>query len=80
MNFNFLTTVKKGIIGFVTGLAAVIVFGVVQAITDYKPVVCSKDIVENCTPQFITTAYYAIVPIVTGALVGVANWLKNRNK
>lgn len=80
MNFNFFTTLKKGVIGFVTGLAAVVVLSVVQALSSYNPVICSKEIVDNCTPQFIYTAYMGIIPVVTGALVGVANWLKNRNK
>lgn len=80
MKFDFLITIKKGFIGFITGLAAVVVFGVVQAITDYKPIVCSAEITTNCTPQFISTAYYAIVPTIVGFLVGVANWLKNRSK
>lgn len=77
---DFLKMLQKGILGFFTGLAAVIVFGVVQSITNYQPTICTKEVVENCTPQFVATAYYAIVPVITGFLVGVGNWLKNRGK
>lgn len=80
MSYNFFVTLKKGFVGFITGLAAVIVFGIVQAITDYKPIVCNTEITTNCTPQFISTAYYAIVPTISAFLVGIANWLKNREK
>ena len=78
--YNFYTTFKKGILGFATGLAAAIVFGIIQAISNYKPVVCTAEIVDNCTPQFVSTLYYSIIPVVTGGLVAFANWLKNRNK
>ena len=77
---NIFITLKKGLMGFATGLAAAIIFGVIQAISNYKPVVCSAEIVENCTPQYISTLYYSIIPVVTGSLVALANWLKNRGK
>lgn len=76
---DFVKVLSKGFIGFLTGLAAIAIFGIVQALTDYKPVVCTEVITVNCTSQFISTAYYAIVPTVTGALVAFANWLKHRN-
>ena len=79
MKFNIWITLKKGFIGFIYSLIAVIIMAVVKALTDYQPVACTKEIVENCTPQFIITAYYGIVPVVTGALIAAANWLKNRN-
>lgn len=78
MKFDFLIAFKKGILGFFTGLAAVVVFGIVQAITNYQPTICTKEVIENCTPQFVATAYYAIVPTIVGFLVGIANWLKNK--
>lgn len=78
MNFNFWVTIKKGALGFLTGLAATIVFGIIQAISNYNPVVCSNEVTTNCTPQIISTAYYAIIPAITGALVSIGNWLKNR--
>jgi len=77
---NWFLTLKKSILGLLTGLAASIVFGIVQAITSYNPVICSSTVTENCTPQFVSSAYYAIIPVVTAFLVGIANWLKNRNK
>lgn len=77
---NIFITLKKGFLGFATGLAAAIIFGIIQAISNYKPVVCSAEIVDNCTPQFVSTLYYSIIPVVTGALVAFANWLKNRGK
>ena len=77
---NFFITFKKGILGFLTGLSAIVVLGIVEAMTNFKPTACSETITTDCTPQLIITAYYAIVPAVTGVLVGVANWLKNRNK
>jgi len=77
---NWFITLKKGILGLLTGLAATIVFGIVQAITSYNPVICSDTVTTNCTPGYVSTAYYAIIPIVTSFLVGIANWLKNRNK
>jgi hypothetical protein len=77
---NVFITLKKGLLGFATGLAAAIIFGIIQAISNYKPVVCTAEIVENCTPQFVSTLYYSIIPVVTGGLVAFANWLKNRGK
>lgn len=78
MKFDIMVTFKKAILGFVTGLAAVVIFGIVQALTNYKPVVCTNEIVENCTPQYLSTLYYAIIPVITSTLVGLGNWLKNR--
>ena len=66
---NWFLTLKKSILGLLTGLAASIVFGIVQAITSYNPVICSSTVTENCTPQFVSTAYYAIIPVVTAFLV-----------
>lgn len=77
---NYLTTLKKSILGFLTGLSAVIVLGVVQSITNYVPVACSADITMECLPSWLLIAYQAIVPTVCAVLVGLANWLKNRNK
>lgn len=77
---NIFITLKKALLGFATGLAATVLFGVAQALLDYKPVVCTKEIIENCSPQYISTLYYSIIPTVTGTLVGLANWLKNRGK
>lgn len=77
---DYLIVFKKGILGFVTGLAAVILLAIAQAFTSYQPVVCSAAITENCTPAFMHTVYLSIVPMVTGSLVALANWLKNRTK
>ena len=79
MKFNIWISLKKGIIGFIYSLVAVVIMAVVKAMTDYQPVVCTKEIVENCTPQYIISAYYSIVPVITGSLIAFANWLKNRN-
>lgn len=78
--FSSVTMLKKGILGFLTGLAAVAILGIVQALSSYNPVACTDTVTENCTPQLIVLAYGAIVPVVTGGLVAFANWLKNRNK
>ena len=75
---NWIKTLKKSILGLGTGLAAAAVFGVVQAISNYNPIVCSAEVTENCTPQLVSTAYYAVIPAVTAFLVGVGNWLKHR--
>lgn len=80
MNFDFVKTIKKGFLGFLTGLAAAAVLGAAQALTNYNPVICTAEVTENCTPQFLMTAYLAIIPAVTGALVAAANWIKNRAK
>ena len=77
---NIFITFKKSILGFLTGLAAVVVLGIVQSISSYNPVVCTAEVTENCTPQFFVSLYMSIIPVVTAFLVGVANWLKNRNK
>ena len=79
MNYNIFKSLQKGFLGFATGLAAAIIFGIIQAISNYKPVVCTAEIVDNCTPQFVSTLYYSVIPVVTGSLVAFANWLKNRN-
>lgn len=78
--FSSLIMVKKGILGFLTGLAAVVVLGIVQTLSSYNPIACSENVTENCTPAVIVLAYTSVVPIVTGALVAFANWLKNKNK
>lgn len=78
--FSSITMLKKGILGFLTGLASVAVFGVVQALTSYNPIICSETVTENCTPAIISSAYYAIIPTLSALLVTFANWLKNRNK
>lgn len=75
---NYLKMLTKSALGLLTGLAAVIVLGIVQSLTNYQPVICSVTITENCTPQFVASAYLAIVPIVSAFLVGIANWLKHR--
>ena len=77
---DWVKTLQKSILGLFTGLAAAIVFGVIQAISNYNPVVCTAEITTNCTPQFIVSAYYSVIPLVSAFLVGIANWLKNRNK
>lgn len=77
---NWFITIKKSALGFFTGLAAVIVLGISQSITNYNPVICTAEIVENCTPGAMVTAYQAVIPAVSAFLVGAANWLKHRNK
>lgn len=78
MKFDIMIMLKKGFLGFIYSLVAVIIMAVVQALTSYKPVICSGEILENCTPGYIVNLYYAIVPTVTGALIAFANYLKNR--
>ena len=75
---DYVKMLKKGILGFITGLAAVIVLGVSQQIAEYNPVACTAVITENCTPQVVISLYYAIVPTVVGSLAALANWLKHR--
>jgi len=77
---SWIVTIKKGVLGFFTGLTAVVVLGVVQSLSNYNPVICSTEVTENCTPQFVVSAYMSIVPVVSAFLVSIANWLKNRNK
>lgn len=77
---NYVIMLKKSVLGFFTGLAAVIVLGIVQNITEYSPIACSATITDNCLPQWLIVLYNGIVPVVCGFLVGLANWLKNRNK
>jgi len=77
---SYVIMLKKALLGFGTGLAAVVILGIVQSIASYNPVVCSATVTENCTPQFVVSAYTAIIPTVSAFLVGIANWLKNRKK
>jgi hypothetical protein len=77
--FNIWITVKKSAVGFLTGLAAVVVLSISQGIASYNPVVCTAEITENCTPSFVVSLWLGIIPVVTGFLVGVANWLKNKD-
>lgn len=77
---NYFITFKKGILGFLTGLAATIILAIVSAMTNYNPVVCTATVTEDCTPKFIVSAYMMIIPLATGSLVALANWLKNRDK
>lgn len=69
---NFFVTLKKAALGFFTGLAAVVVMSVAQAVTNYQP--------GPEVPAFIKTAWLAIVPTVGAFLVGIANWLKHRGQ
>lgn len=73
-------TLWKSFVGFLVGLAAVVLMGVAQAISNYKPIICTELITTDCTPQFVSTVFYSIVPIVVGGIYGVVNWLKNRQK
>jgi len=77
---NYLITLKKAVLGFLTGLAAVIVLAIIQAVTSYHPVACADGVTENCMPQYLIAAYNLIIPSVCAFLVGIANWLKNRAK
>lgn len=77
---NYFITLKKGVLGFATGLAATVVLAVAASLTNYNPVVCSATVTENCTPQFIVAGYMMIIPALTGVLTALANWLKNRDK
>lgn len=70
--YNFTTTLKKSVLGFITGLAAVVIAAVTQAVTNYVP---SAD-----TPTWLTTIYLSIIPVVTASLTGLANWIKNKDK
>ena len=76
---NYLKMFKKGFLGFFTGLAAVIVLGIVKSLSEYNPTACTAEIVEGCTSSFVIAAYGAIIPTVSAFLVGIANWLKHRN-
>lgn len=77
---DYIKVFQKGILGFITGLAAVALYGAAQALTNHNPVVCTEVIVDNCTPHWLNAIYMSIVPVITGSLVALANWLKNRNK
>ena len=79
---NYVKLLTKGALGFITGLAAVIVLGIVQSISGYNPTVCSDTTPAGvtCTPQLLVSAYQMVIPVVTAFLVGLANWLKNKSK
>lgn len=77
---NWTITLKKGIIAFLMGLAATVVFAIIQAVSNYNPVVCSDTVTVDCSPKFIVAAYMSIIPIIVGGLTGIGNWLKSRNK
>ena len=72
---NYWLMIKKGVMGLLTGLAAAVVFGIIQAISNYNPIVCNSEITTDCTPQYISSLYYMIIPAVSAFLVGIANWL-----
>lgn len=72
--YSFTTTLKKSVIGFVTGLAAVIVSSIAQTLVNYHPDPGAG------TPTWLMTIYLAIIPATTAALSGLANWLKNKDK
>ena len=78
--YNIFITLKKSLLGFATGLVAVIALGIAQSIASYQPVICSETVVDNCTPQFVANLWLGVVPVVSAFFVGIANWLKNRNK
>jgi H+/Cl- antiporter ClcA len=78
-SMDWIKTLSKSILGLFTGAAAVAVLAVAQALSSYNPVICSETVVENCTPQFVASAWLAVVPAVSAFLVGIANWLKHRN-
>jgi hypothetical protein len=76
---NYLKMLTKSVLGLFTGLAAVIILGIVQSISSYQPIICTAEITTECSPQLVASAYYAIIPVVSGLLVGAANWLKHKN-
>jgi len=76
---NYWITLKKAVLGFLAGLAAVVVAGVIKSITDYVPVACSSTVTENCLPGYLLYIYQGIVPAVIAGLVAFSNWLKHRN-
>ena len=70
--YNFTTTLKKSILGFIYTLTAVIVSSIAQTLVNYHP--------GGDTPTWLMTIYLAIIPTVAAALTGWANWLKNKDK
>ena len=78
---NIYITLKKGVLGLLTGLAAAVVSAIATAVLAYHPAECSATVTDNCLPAFIVNLYSnSLVPIVCGVLVSLANWLKNRSK
>jgi len=76
---NYWITAKKAVLGFLAGLAAVIVAGVIKSVTDYVPVACSATVTDNCLPMYLMYVYQAIIPAFIAGLVALSNWLKHRN-
>ena len=76
---DWVKTLQKGLLSFVTGLTATVIFGIIQAVTNYQPVICSETVVDHCTPRLISTAYYAIIPTLVGVLSALHNWLKHKD-
>lgn len=72
MKYDFMITLKKGFVGLLTGLATAIIAAVSQAIINYN--------VGPDAPGYLSSAWVVIAPIINGQLVGLANWLKNRDK
>lgn len=78
---NYWLMIKKGILGALTGLAASVVSAIAMGIMNYQPIACSETVIDKCLPQFVVNLYSnSLVPLMTGALVALANWLKNRDK
>lgn len=77
---NYVKMFGKGILGLLTGLVAVVVLGIAQSVSNYNPTICSETVVENCTPQFVASAWLTVVPAVVGALTAFSNWIKHKDK
>jgi hypothetical protein len=78
---NYFITIKKAVLGLLTGLAAAVVSAMVTGVMAYQPVVCSAEVTEACLPPFFANLYSnSLVPFICAGLVALANWLKNRNK
>lgn len=71
MKYNIFITLKKGVLGFLTGLAAAIIMAVIQAITNYQP--------SPETPVYVKNLWLLVIPMATGPLVMLSNYLKNRS-
>jgi MFS superfamily sulfate permease-like transporter len=69
---NFAITLKKALLGFITGLASVIIASVAQGLLNYH--------LDENSPQFLHSAWLVVAPLINGHLVGLANWLKNYGK
>lgn len=69
-NYNPQITQKKGFVGALYGLVAVVIAAIAQALTGYT--------FGDSVPTWVNQLWVVVIPSVVGGLKALSNWLKNK--